>query len=81
MLHNTLKLTVRNIKRQKLFSLINILGLSAGLTCSILIFLWVQDEKSWDAFHQNIDSIYRVTIVDEESGGDQGFAVTPLWPG
>jgi putative ABC transport system permease protein len=78
MLKNMLKLAVRHIKRQKLYSLINILGLAVGLTSSILLFLWVQDEKSWDAFHQNAASIYRVIIVDEESGGDQGFAVTPL---
>lgn len=78
MLCNTLKLAVRNIKRQKLYSFINILGLAVGLASSIFIFLWVQDERSWDTFYSHADSLYRVTIVDVETGAEDGFAVTPI---
>jgi ABC-type antimicrobial peptide transport system permease subunit len=60
MLKNFLKITFRNIKKHKGFSFINIAGLSIGLTCSILIFLWVQDELSYDRFHENVDNIYRL---------------------
>jgi len=78
MLHNYFKIAVRNIRRQKLYSFINILGLAVGLTSSILIFLWVQDEKGYDDFHENAAQIYRVTIADDKSGPDDGFAVTPI---
>jgi putative ABC transport system permease protein len=47
-----LKVAWRNLKRAKTFSLINIIGLSLGLTCSILILLFVKDELSFDRFHE-----------------------------
>ncbi len=50
----------RNIIRNKAFSIINILGLALGLTCSLLIFLWVLDEYSVDAFHKNGKQLYQV---------------------
>ncbi|NOR12092.1 MAG: FtsX-like permease family protein [Candidatus Aminicenantes bacterium] len=61
MLRNYLKTTFRNLKRQKTQSTINILGLAIGLTCCILILLFVRDELSFDRFHENHDRIYRVT--------------------
>ena len=61
MLRNYLKTTFRNLKRQKTQSTINILGLAIGLTCCILILLFVRDELSFDKFHENHDRIYRVT--------------------
>jgi len=78
MLKNYVKIAIRNIRRQKLYSTINILGLVVGLTCSILIFLWVQDERGYDGFHKHAGRIYRVTIMDEEGVSDQGYAVTPI---
>jgi putative ABC transport system permease protein len=50
----------RNITRNKAFSVINILGLVLGLTCSLLIFLWIKDEYSVDAFHKNGKELYQV---------------------
>ena len=50
---NYLKVALRNIKRYKGFSFINISGLAVGMACCILIFLWVQDELSYDKFHEN----------------------------
>ena len=55
-----LKISFRAILKGKIFSIINILGLSIGLTCSILIMLWVQDELSFDKFHKNYNTIYRI---------------------
>ncbi len=52
---------VRNLKRYKLFTLLNILGLATGMACSILILLWVQDERSYDKFNGNVAQIYRLT--------------------
>ena len=60
MIKNYFKTAWRNIIRNKRFSIINILGLALGLTCSLLIMLWVNDEKSVDAFHANGKYLYQV---------------------
>ncbi len=60
MFKNYLKTAWRNIIRNKAFSVINILGLALGLACSLLIFLWVQDERSKDDFHENASYLYDV---------------------
>ncbi len=60
MIKNYLKVAWRNLVRNKAFSAINILGLSLGLTCSMLIMLWIQDERSVDAFHKNGKQLYQV---------------------
>lgn len=61
MLKNYLLIAFRNLIRRKSFSVLNIFGLTIGLACSVLIFLWVQDEMSYDNFNKNAGSIYRVT--------------------
>jgi len=63
------KTALRNIKRQKSYSLINILGLAIGMTCCILMLMWVLDELSYEKFHENADNLYRVRI--EQHTGDQ----------
>ena len=60
MLRNLLKVAFRNIRRHKAQTAINVLGLSIGLACSFLIVLWVQDEMSFDQFHEQKDHIFRV---------------------
>ena len=68
MLKNYLKIALRNISRNKLYSGLNIVGLAIGLACCILILLYVHDELSYDRFHDNADNIYRVvpTFVTQE---------------
>jgi putative ABC transport system permease protein len=61
MFYNYLKTALRNLLRNKLFTTLNLLGLSTGMACSILIFLWVQDEKNFDTFNPQADHLYRVT--------------------
>ncbi|WP_421765300.1 ABC transporter permease [Ekhidna sp.] len=56
----SIKLFIRSLKRNKLFSSINILGLTVGFFSSILIYMYVQNEMSYDDFHVNGDRIYRV---------------------
>ena len=58
MIRNYFKIAWRNLWKSKTFSLINILGLALGMTCSLLIFLWVQDERNVDVFHENRDTLY-----------------------
>ena len=60
MLKNYLKIALRNIRRHKGYSFINIAGLAIGMACCILILLWVQDELSYDRFHENGKDIYRI---------------------
>lgn len=60
MFKNYLKIAWRNLVRNKAFSAINITGLALGLTCSLLIMLWVQDEYRVDAFHKNNSQLYHV---------------------
>jgi putative ABC transport system permease protein len=62
MIQNYLKTALRNIKRAKMFSVLNILGLAVGMGSCFLIFLFVQHELSYDRFHKNYDQIYRVTV-------------------
>jgi len=57
---NFLKTAIRNLIRNKTFSLINIIGLAIGLAASIIIAMWVFDELSFDEFHEYSDRIYRV---------------------
>src|SRR4051812_9444492 len=60
MLRNYLKVALRNLQRNKAFSFINIFGLALGMVCSLLIMLWVRDERSVDAFHVNGSNLYRI---------------------
>jgi ABC-type antimicrobial peptide transport system permease subunit len=60
MLRNYFKIAWRNLFRNKGFSLTNLLGLTIGITCTILIFLWVQDELTYNKFHANYNSIYKI---------------------
>ena len=62
MFENYLKTALRNLLRNKFYSLINIAGLAIGITACILIMLYVQSEFSYDKFHKNADRIYRVNL-------------------
>jgi putative ABC transport system permease protein len=75
MIKNYLKIAVRNISKNKLYSFINIAGLAIGMACAILIFRWVQNELGYDSFFKNADSIYRVNW-SYKWNGDEGVAPT-----
>ena len=68
MLKNYFKIALRNLLSKKGFSLINILGLSIGMTCCLLIFQYVAFEYSFDRFHQNKSTLYRVLQAYARSG-------------
>jgi putative ABC transport system permease protein len=76
MFRSYLKSALRNLFRHKLFSGLNIFGLATGMTCSILIFLWVQDEVSYDQFNANAGSIYRLTA--QVSGINAAVVPVPI---
>ncbi len=72
MFRNYLIIALRNLKRQKSFSAINILGLAIGLGTCFLIVLYIQDELSFDSWHAKGDRIYRV-IRETRSGGQSDY--------
>ncbi len=76
------KVSLRNMIRQKGYSLINVVGLAVGMACCVLIMLWVVNELSFDNFHENADRIYRLshqlTIGGSERRGASGSA--PMAP-
>src|SRR5260221_1427117 len=77
MIKNHLKTAWRNLWRNKVFSAINILGLSTGLACCILMFLFIQHELSYDKFNVNAKNIYRITSLFAEEKDKKELAVTP----
>jgi putative ABC transport system permease protein len=77
MLKNYFKIAWRNLWKHKIFSAISILGLSAGLACCILIFLFIQNELSYDKFNVQANNIYRITSITPGMNGASGLAVTP----
>ncbi len=60
MLKNYLKIAWRSLLKDKQFTILNVFGLSAGLACSLLIFLWVTDEVSFDKFFQHDERLYKL---------------------
>lgn len=70
MFKNYLKTAFRNMRKNKTLTLINILGLSAGMAVCLLILHYVHYEKSYDRFHERQDRIYRLRYEREDKGGD-----------
>jgi len=82
MIYNFIKVAFRNLVRHKAFSFINITGLAIGLVCFIFILLWIQDEVSFDNFHQDADRIF-ITGLDYKIGNQEGRGIKcnpPLAP-
>lgn len=83
MLKNYLKVTVRNLLKNKGYFAINLLGLTIGVACALLIFVVIRYEMSFDGFHTKADRIYRVGagIKDKDGqenfGGDSHYSLAP----
>ncbi|MDX2248776.1 MAG: ABC transporter permease [Bacteroidia bacterium] len=72
MIRNYLTTALRNLRRTPLYTGINILGLAVGITCFVLIVLFVRDEWSYDRYHSKADRIYRlVGKIDLEGQGEE----------
>lgn len=78
MIKNYLRVAFRNLWRHKAFSLLNIVGLTVGMTAFFLIFLYVAFELSYDSFHSKADSIYRIVSDVQTPTGLQHFNNPPL---
>ena len=77
MLRNYLKIAWRNLLKDRSFTLINILGLSVGLACTLLIGLWVADELSMEKYNPNDARLYQVMSRHKTEGGVETGSYTP----
>jgi len=68
LLSNYIKIAFRKFRRQRGYTLINISGLAVGLACCAIMLLWVRNEKSFDSFHINRESIYRLIKETSPNG-------------
>lgn len=78
MLQNYLKIAWRNLLKNKLFSLINILGLAVGMTVAMLIGLWIHDELTYNRFHKNYDRLAQVWInqtFNDQTGSGEAMSI------
>ena len=85
MIRSFLKIAFRNLGRNKIYSLINISGLSIGIACCLLITLYVKDELSFDRYHKNLDRMYRVVqhfgdTINVEPKNFQVWGCYPVGP-
>jgi len=74
MFKNLLKISLRNLYKDKTYSAINIFGLTIGITCSLFLLLYILDELSFDRYHKNADNIYR--IISNIKEPDNAFTWT-----
>ncbi|KEO72670.1 ABC transporter permease [Anditalea andensis] len=80
MLKNYITIAWRNLVKNKAYSFINIFGLGLGMTCCFLIFMYVQDELSYDSYHEKGDRIYRLTHGSLPAEGQpENAGANPFW--
>ena len=72
-----IKTIIRNFKSDKLFSSINLFGLVVGVTVSLVMYLWVIEQKNYDRFHRDSERIYRLIEVKKNTNGLKKSALTP----
>ncbi|MBN2265721.1 MAG: ABC transporter permease, partial [Candidatus Aminicenantes bacterium] len=77
MFRNYVKVGIRNLRRHKAYSLINIAGLAVGMACFILIALWIHDETHYASFHADSDRLFRLILHRADDPADPGFPSTP----
>ena len=77
MLKNYLKVAWRNVMKNKTFSFINVFGLSIGLTCCLLIAIYLHNELSYDSYHKNLSQLYQLGTTFVKNGKDDRTANTP----
>ncbi|UCC41810.1 MAG: ABC transporter permease [Candidatus Aminicenantes bacterium] len=75
MLKNYLKIALRNFQRHKGYSLINIAGFAIGMTCCLLILIYVRHELSYDRYHKDVERIYRISVDIRTQTANRIFAL------
>ena len=77
MFRNYFKTTFRNLWKNKIYSFLNIFGLAVGIACAALIFLWVEDELTYNHYFSNRDNLYNVKDQQTYDGTTFTFDATP----
>ena len=77
MLKNNLKIAIRTILKQRMYAVLNILGLGVGMASCLLISFYVSEETSYDSFYKESENIYRITTFQRQEEGDEHYATTP----
>jgi putative ABC transport system permease protein len=77
MILNHITIAVRSLLREKFYSILNIGGLTLGISVSVLLFLWAIDELSFDGFHSKAENIFRVNANFDRNGTVTAWPVTP----
>jgi len=77
MFKNYFFISLRNIKKSKVFSIVNILGLSVAISVCVLISLYINEDLSYDKFHKNYNNIYRVNQLFKKDGNNVIWSLTP----
>ncbi len=82
MIKNILLIAIRNFRKDRWFSILNILGLTIGITFSLFLIFYVRDELSFDRFNKNVDRIYRINSYIQERDKNTNWTITqfPLAP-
>ncbi len=80
MLQNYIKIALRNLWRNKAYFSINVLGLGIALACSIIAYLNFAFDRSFDRFHEQVDRIFRINMIQESNGRELGVVPLPLGP-
>ena len=77
MISNFFKTAFRHLLRNRVFTFINLMGLTLGMTCALFAILFVKDEMSYDRFHRNAGRLYRLTtLITHPNDGTQQFVAT-----
>jgi len=77
MIRNYMTIALRNIKKHHIFSFINMVGLSVGMACVVLILIWIHYETGFEIFHNKANRIFRVAIENKASSPPARMVVTP----
>jgi putative ABC transport system permease protein len=77
MIRNYLVVALRNLARNKSFTIINVVGLSIGITCCIVIYLIIKYDYTFDQFHSQYNQIYKVVRDSKNASGVEHSDVTP----
>ena len=82
MIKNFLLIALRNFKKDTWYSLLNILGLTIGITFSLFLIFYIKDELSYDRFNKNADRIFRINsyIHEKDKNTDWALSQLPLGP-
>src|ERR1044071_2433857 len=76
MIKNLLLIAIRNFKKDKWYSLLNVLGLTIGITFSLFLIFYITDELSYDRYHEKADRIYRIVTYVQERDKNMNIAIT-----